>query len=254
VSDENPIYTGISGWHFSILNPQEHHPDLYSLVNRGSLFAFSSAKALIAQQMGDGSIGATQWNVLPEDWQKDVKYDIQNSEAVRNALLEEHQDWAPELRKIIEVMDMSHVLPRNLYMLPIGHKWTHKPGVTLLGDAAHLMSPFAGEGVNLAMKDALDLSEAIIEATKSGDKASLDEQVRKFEDTMFKRSTRVQQQTYAMMSNMFFSRGAPDTTIEKWVCEAVTSEMNPILGVPISALVYVYYFFFRLFGWGGGHK
>ena len=254
VSDEEPIYTGISGWRFSILNPQEQHPDLYSLVNRGSLFAFSSGKALIAQQMGDGSIGVSQWKVLPEDWQKEVKYNIQNSEAVRDALLEEHQDWAPELQKIIEAMDMSRVLPMNLYMLPIGHKWTHKTGMTLLGDAAHLMSPFAGEGVNLAMKDALDLSEAIIEAAKSGGKASLDGQVQKFEDAMFKRSARVQQQTWAMMSSMFFTAGGLDTSIEKWVCEAVTSEMNPILGALISVLVYVYYFFFRLLDLGGGCK
>src|SRR5215469_1067657 len=254
VSDEKPIYTGISGWYFSILNPQEQHPDLYELVNRGSLFAFSPGKALMPQQMGDGSIGVSQWKILPEDWQKEAKYDVQSGEAIRDALLEEYQDWAPELRKMIEAMDTSNVMPRNLYMLPVGHKWTHKPGVTLLGDAAHLMSPFAGEGVNLAMKDALDLSEAIIEAAKSGDKASLDGKVRKFEDAMFERSAKVQQHTYVMLSTMFFTHDPPNSSIEKLVCEALTSEMNPILGAPISALVYVYFFFFRLFGWGGGHK
>jgi len=254
VSDAEPIYTGISGWQFSILNPQEHHPDLFALVNRGSLFAFSTGNAIIAQQMGNGSIGVGRWKVLPEDWQTKAKFDVRSGEAVRDALLDEYQDWAPELRTIIEVMDTSHIMSRNLYMLPVGHKWTHKPGVTLLGDAAHLMSPFAGEGVNLAMKDALDLSEAIIEAVKSGDKASLDGQVQKSEEAMFRRSKRVQQLTYDIMSSMFFTPGAPDTCIETCICQAVTSEMNPILGTTMSVLVYVYYFFFRLFGWGGGHK
>lgn len=254
VSDAKPFYTGVSGWHFSILNPQEQHPDLYALVNRGSLFAFSDIKGIIAQQMGDGSIGVSDWEALPEDWQKEAKYDIQNGEAVRDAMLEKYQDWAPELRKLLEAMDTSHVIPRNLYMLPVGHKWTHRPGVTLLGDAAHLMSPFAGEGVNLAMKDALDLSKAIIEAANSGNKESLDWKMKKFEDAMFKRSAKVQQQTYDMMSYMFFTPSAPDASIEKYICKAVTSDMNPILAAPICALVYVYYFFFRLFGWGGGHK
>lgn len=53
---------------------------------------------------------------------------------------------------------------KPLYTLPAGYTWEHHPRATLIGDAAHLMNPPAGQGVNLAMRDSLLLAQAIIEA------------------------------------------------------------------------------------------
>jgi 2-polyprenyl-6-methoxyphenol hydroxylase-like FAD-dependent oxidoreductase len=55
---------------------------------------------------------------------------------------------------------------RPLLVYPTDQPWTPKPNLTLIGDAAHVMPPYAGEGVNMAMLDALVLSRFFLtEAT-----------------------------------------------------------------------------------------
>ncbi len=50
---------------------------------------------------------------------------------------------------------------RLIHALPVGHCWTHRRGLTLLGDAAPVISPFGGEGVNAAMRDAVELAASL---------------------------------------------------------------------------------------------
>jgi 2-polyprenyl-6-methoxyphenol hydroxylase-like FAD-dependent oxidoreductase len=45
--------------------------------------------------------------------------------------------------------------------MPLDQTWKPLSNLTMLGDAAHLMPPFAGEGVNMAMQDASELSECL---------------------------------------------------------------------------------------------
>jgi flavin-dependent dehydrogenase len=99
----------------------------------------------------------------PQEWFAGI--DFTDSAAAIARIAQEFEGWAPELTALITDGETPPVL-RSLNALPIGHRWDRVPGVTLLGDAAHL-SPPNGEGANLAMFDGAELAKAI--AANPGD-------------------------------------------------------------------------------------
>jgi 2-polyprenyl-6-methoxyphenol hydroxylase-like FAD-dependent oxidoreductase len=259
LSNEKPFYFGVSGVGLSISNPQERCPDLYKLVNRGSMFAFSDSKSIMAQQLGNGSLNVSTWGTHPEDYIKTFDGKTEDSEFVKTKLRKEYENWNPQLLQIIEVAD-GPIVPRNLYMLPIGTTWKHRPGITMLGDAAHLMGPFAGEGVNLAMSDAMSLATAISNAAKSlststsidsdfDTRGILSKEIKAFEEDMFLRAKKFQQKSFDMMEAMFFTPGAPNDTIEKWILAAAGNDLNYFLKGMLTIAVHIYFFFWRR--WNG---
>jgi 2-polyprenyl-6-methoxyphenol hydroxylase-like FAD-dependent oxidoreductase len=94
----------------------------------------------------------------PEDWI--ARIDFSDPATALAYVAKEFDGWAPELTALIAEGETGPV-PRSIHALPVEHRWDRVPGVTLLGDAAHLMSPFSGEGANLAMYDGAELGKAI---------------------------------------------------------------------------------------------
>ena len=95
---------------------------------------------------------------------------------------------------------------RPLLACPPNQHWEPKPNVTLIGDAAHVMPPYAGEGVNMAMLDALMLSKLLLsEKSSSGAIAT-------YEAEMF---ARMQHMTADTMANteMFYAPDASDRVV-----------------------------------------
>jgi len=98
------------------------------------------------------------------------------------------------------------VVWRPLLVCPEDQHWDPKPNVTLIGDAAHVMPPYAGEGVNMAMLDALVLSRELL---REGDAAGA---IARYEAEMFER---MRDMTSDTMTNteMFYSTDAADRVV-----------------------------------------
>ncbi|MEU7739654.1 FAD-dependent monooxygenase [Nonomuraea sp. NPDC049158] len=118
----------------------------------------------------------------PQDWLAAI--DFTDAAAAGARIAQEFDGWAPELTALITDSDTAPVL-RPFHAPPIGHRWDRLPGVTLLGDAAHLSAP-NGEGANLAMYDGTELGQAI--AAHPDD---IEAALAKYEQTMFTRSTEI---------------------------------------------------------------
>jgi len=204
ITSEKPFYSSITCIELWSLNVLENNPWLADFVGGGSMFMFDQDRAIISQRNSTGGIRTYACVRQPEDWYQTCGIDWTKPEAAKQALIDGYfSDCGDDLKRCI-LSSQDGLIPRPTYMLPVSHKWHHRPGVTLIGDSAHLMTPFAGVGVNLALMDAYELAQAIISSSTYG---NLDQKVREFESSMFERSEKYAKKTWAGLQGHFSKNG-----------------------------------------------
>lgn len=190
-----PAYAGISFVETDLHDAAVRHPATAELLGGGMTFALADGRGILTHLETDGSIHAYVAFKKPEDWLSGI--DLTDTEGAKNTLLTQFEGWDERLRALIADADGT-LIPRPIHALPVGHRWDRTPGVTLLGDAAHLMSPFAGEGANAALQDGAELATAL--AAHPGDPETA---LAAYEEALFPRAEDAAAQSAAGLDLLF---------------------------------------------------
>ncbi|WP_407285287.1 FAD-dependent oxidoreductase [Streptomyces sp. BP-8] len=182
LSTATPEYVGKSVVETYLFDADTRHPAAAKAVGGGSMIAPSPGREIFAHRESGDTLHAYVGLSEPQDWFATI--DFADAAAATARIAAEFDGWAPELTALITDCDTAPVL-RPLYALPVEHRWDRVPGVTLLGDAAHLTAP-NGEGANLAMLDGAELGGAL--AAHPDD---LEAALTEYEQAMFVRSAEV---------------------------------------------------------------
>ena len=200
LTEVRPEYSGVTFIETTLADGPGRHPQTAALVGDGTLIAPSPGQAVIAHRHADGSLTTYAAVTRSAEWLTSV--DLDDPDGGGGEIATAFSGWAPQLRTLVTESDAAPVV-RAIHALPVGISWARTPGVTLVGDAAHLMSPFAGEGANLALLDGAELAQAFIDSPDDTEAA-----ITAYERDLFSRS-----ETFARASAtnlmQFFGDDAP---------------------------------------------
>jgi 2-polyprenyl-6-methoxyphenol hydroxylase-like FAD-dependent oxidoreductase len=179
LSDVKPEYIGTTFIETYLYDADERHAATAKAVGDGAMYALTPGKGIVAhREAGDILHTYVELNRTAE-WIGGIDFTDATGATARVAA--EFDGWEPALTALITDGETAPI-PRMIYTLPDGHRWDRVPGVTLLGDAAHLMPP-SGDGANLAMFDGAELGRAI--ATHPG---GIEAALAAYEEALFPRS------------------------------------------------------------------
>lgn len=131
LSPARPKYTGVTFVETQINDIDTRFPELGELVGQGSFMAIDVNKGILAQRSADARVRSYVALRVPECWPQTSGFAHATDPALARAqLLALFPDWAPQLRRLVDVCENT-IVPRPLYKLPVGHMWPHRPGFTV---------------------------------------------------------------------------------------------------------------------------
>src|SRR5580698_400939 len=205
LSEAKPAYLGTAFIETFLFDSEIRHKASAKAVGSGTMMALAPGKGIMAHREAEATLHAYVALNKPEDWIASIDFSDPVSTLAR--VTAEFDGWAPALTTLLTATETDPML-RPIYSLPIEQRWKRVSRVTLIGDAAHLMSPFAGEGANLAMYDGAELGRAI--AAHPGD---VETALIAYEQDLFPRSASAAAEADRNLK-LFFNENSPQSVVD----------------------------------------
>jgi 2-polyprenyl-6-methoxyphenol hydroxylase-like FAD-dependent oxidoreductase len=186
ITDIQVLYSGITMLEGNIYDAENIIPEITKLLRGGKLMAFGDEKNILMGQKADGVIGFYASFRAEENWVLKSGLNFSDTSQVLDWFKKHYAEWSEIWNQLFE-NTTTPFISRPINYMPLDQSWETLSNVTVIGDAAHLMPPFAGEGVNMAMLDALELSESLTDRNS----ITLHDSLLIYETSMRKRASQI---------------------------------------------------------------
>ncbi|QQT61995.1 FAD-dependent monooxygenase [Sphingobacterium multivorum] len=158
LTDIKPTYSGVTIVEGNVYEAERNAPKLWEITKGGKVFALGNGQSIILSAKGEGSLLFYTGCKVPENWVQESGIDFNNKQQVFDWFKVAFSSWSEQWHELF-ASNKIWFMPRPQYYFPLDQTWPTLPNLTMLGDAAHRIPPYAGEGVNQAMQDAFELAE-----------------------------------------------------------------------------------------------
>lgn len=192
VTDAEPKLSGTYIIQGEIANPDQDYPDFKPKYGNGNVMAMGEQKMFYTHTLRDGSVHFGVSFKADENWILNHNLNFEDNNSIRAFLNKTFENWGDDYKKFFSTSTDFSGLPLRLFSLE--EAWKKHSNITLVGDAAHLMPPFAGEGVNIGLMDAFQLTENLT----NGQFETLQDAIDDYEQKMFDYALEAQRMTDKM--------------------------------------------------------